>query len=542
MIYTGIPGDYSLELHGLHNLRTACWNLPPAGLIEQSILRGESILSRTGAVVVNTGKHTGRSPSDKFIVRHPSIENQIWWGKVNQPLAPEKFERLLAKARAYLQGKDVFIQDLQAGAHPSFALPIRLITEKAWAALFAYNLFLRLPHDQLVHHRPEFTIFHLPEFLASPEEDGTRSETVIALDLKKKVILIAGTSYAGEIKKSIFTVLNYLLPQKGVLSMHCSANIGQEQDVALFFGLSGTGKTTLSSDPERRLIGDDEHGWADDGIFNFEGGCYAKTIHLRPELEPLIWQATQSFGAVLENVTIDTISRELDFDDDHRTENTRGAYPLHYIPNFVPEGRGGHPKNIFFLSADAFGVLPPIALLSPEQAMYYFLSGYTSKLAGTETGLGTEPQATFSTCFGAPFLPLHPHEYAHLLGEKIQRYQARVWLVNTGWTGGPYGIGQRIRLPYTRALIRAALHGDLEHVEYQIEPHFGLSIPLECPGVPSEILNPRQTWADPEAYEQQASLLVEQFNKNFEPFVQEVSPEVVLAGPGRKDLRPQKLG
>jgi len=542
MIYTGTPGDYGLELHGLQNLRTVFWNLPPAGLIEQSILRGESILSRTGAVVVNTGKHTGRSPNDKFVVKHPSLQNQIWWGKVNQPLSPDKFDRLLAKAKAYLQGKDVFIQDLQAGAHPSFSLPIRLISERAWAALFAYNLFLRLPQDQLVHHRPEFTIFHLPDFLASPEEDGTRTGTVIALDLEKKVILITGTSYAGEIKKSVFTVLNYLLPLKGILSMHCSANIGTKDDVALFFGLSGTGKTTLSSDPERRLVGDDEHGWSDDGIFNFEGGCYAKTIHLRPDLEPLIWQATQSFGAVLENVTCDNQTRELDFDDDHRTENTRGAYPLHYIPNYVPEGRGGHPKNIFFLSADAFGVLPPIARLTPEQAMYFFLSGYTSKLAGTETGLGAEPQTTFSACFGAPFLPLHPSRYAHLLGEKIQRHQTTVWLVNTGWTGGPYGIGQRIRLPYTRALIRAALNGDLANVPYQVEPFFGLSIPLECPGVPGEILNPRQTWADPVAYERQAELLVNQFVKNFEPFAQEVSPEILLAGPGGRDIKAIKPG
>jgi phosphoenolpyruvate carboxykinase (ATP) len=528
----GMPGDYNIEHHGLYNVKSAYWNLTPAALVEQIVLRQEAVISKTGAVVVNTGKHTGRSPGDKFITRNGNRDDQdIFWGKINQPLSPDKFQIIFQKIRAYLQGKDVFIQDLQAGNHPQFQVPIRIITEKAWAALFSYDLFIRLPAEKLVHHLPEFTIIHCPGFLSFPEEDNTHSGTFISLDFSKKLVLIGGTHYAGEIKKSIFTVMNYLLPHQAALPMHCSANVDKKGEVSLFFGLSGTGKTTLSSDPERYLIGDDEHGWADDGIFNFEGGCYAKTIHLRPDLEPLIWNASHRFGSVLENVTCDPYTRDLDFDDDHRTENTRGAYPLEYIPNYVPSGRAGHPNHIFFLTADAFGILPPIALLSPEQAMYYFLSGYTSKLAGTETGLGAEPQATFSTCFGAPFLPLHPKTYADLLGQKIREHTAKVWLVNTGWSGGAYGVGQRIRLAYTRAIIQAAYSGILAQIPTKRNETFGLMIPESCPAVPAEILHPRNTWADPAAYDREANKLIGRFEKNFEQYRPVVSKEVAAAGP-----------
>jgi phosphoenolpyruvate carboxykinase (ATP) len=527
----GMPGEYSLEHHGLHNLRTAYWNLTPAALVEQIILREEAVVSQTGAIVVNTRKHTGRSPNDKYIVKKYPLDNEIWWGKNNQPIAPEKFSLIHSKMRSYLQGNDIFIQDLQAGAHPDYHVPIRVISENAWAALFAFDLFIRLPPERIVHHEPLLTILHCPNFQTNPQEDGTNSGTFIGINLAQNLILIAGTSYAGEIKKSVFTALNFMLPHKLVLPMHCSANINRDENVALFFGLSGTGKTTLSSDPERRLIGDDEHGWSEKGVFNFEGGCYAKMIHLRPDLEPLIWNAAQRFGSVLENVTCDPYTRALDFDDDHRTENTRGAYPIYYIPNHVPSGLGGHPKTIFFLSADAFGILPPIAKLDRDQAMYYFLSGYTSKLAGTETGLGAEPQATFSTCFGAPFMPMHPKVYAEMLGKKIADQKVQVWLINTGWIGGPYGIGQRIRLSYSRAMIRAALTGALNNVAYRKDPFFGLSIPETCPEIPSGILNPISTWQDSQAYAAQAEMLIIQFQRNFEQFRQVVPDSVVNAGP-----------
>jgi len=532
----GMPGDYNLEHHGLYNLKAAYWNLTPAALVEQVILRQEATVSKTGAVVVNTGKHTGRSPQDKFIIRNDNRDDKdIWWGKINQPLPPDKFKQIFQKFRAYMQGKDLFIQDLQAGAHPKYTVPIRVITEKAWASLFAYDLFIRLSAEKIAHHTPQFTIFHCPGFMTFPEEDGTNSGTLIALDFTRKLILIAGTHYAGEIKKSVFTAMNYLLPYRGVLPMHCSANVNSAGEVSLFFGLSGTGKTTLSSDLQRRLIGDDEHGWSNEGIFNFEGGCYAKTIHLRPELEPLIWEATHRFGSVLENVTCDPYSRDLDFDDDHRTENTRGAYPLEYVPNHVLEGYAGHPNHIFFLTADAFGVLPPIARLTADQAMYYFLSGYTSKLAGTETGLGAEPQATFSSCFGAPFLPLHPQTYARLLGERIAEQKVKVWLVNTGWTGGAYGVGQRIRLGFTRAMIKAAHSGELDDTPLRKDEFFGLFVPETCPDVPPAVLAPRETWADPSAYDSQASLLVSRFEKNFEQYRGHVAAEVFNAGPHQKE-------
>lgn len=527
----GIPSEYGLDMHQLIHIKTAHWNFSTPSLVEQVILRQEGELSPDGAVMVNTGQYTGRSPNDKFVVKNGNGDDEcIWWGKVNRPISPEKFEQIFHKVTAYLQNRDVFVQDLQVGAHPVHHISIRVITEKAWHNLFSRNLLIRLPEEQRVDFRPEYTVIQVPEFVAVPAEDGTTSGAFILVDFSRKLVLIGGTGYAGEIKKSVFTLMNYLMPRRGILSMHCSANVDDGGDVALFFGLSGTGKTTLSSDPDRRLIGDDEHGWADDGIFNFEGGCYAKTIKLRPELEPLIWQATHRFGAVLENVVFNPMDRSIDFDSDRRTENTRGAYPIDFIQNHVAEGHAGHPRNIFFLTADAFGVLPPVAKLSPDQAMYYFLSGYTSKLAGTEKGIN-EPQATFSTCFGAPFLPLEPNVYARLLGEKIQKHEVQVWLVNTGWTGGAFGTGNRIRLPYTRSMVRAALTGQLDSVDFQTEGFFGLSIPRTCPGVPPEILNPINTWQDKEAYRQQANTLIGRFNQNFEQFKADVSPAVLAAGP-----------
>lgn len=528
----GIPSQFGIENHGLHNLKTVYWNLFPPELVEQFVRRNEGELGGQGAVVVYTGQHTGRSPNDKFVVRHADgTDNDIWWGKTNQPISPEKFENVRQKMLAYLQGRDVFVQDLYAGAHPDFTIPIRIITEKAYAGLFANNLFLRQTADTMGNHVPEWVVMHCPEFQAVPEQDGTRSSTLVLVDFSQHLILIGGTSYAGEIKKSIFTVLNYVYPRKEILSMHCSANVGSRGDVALFFGLSGTGKTTLSSDPARRLIGDDEHGWSETGVFNFEGGCYAKTIHLKPELEPLIWEATRRFGTVLENVVLDPLTRIPDFDSSQLTENTRAAYPIDYVPNHVSEGYAGHPENIFFLTADAFGVLPPISRLTHAQAMYYFLSGYTSKIAGTEKGLGQEPQATFSTCFGSPFLPLKPGVYAELLGQLITRHHVQVWLINTGWTGGPFGVGSRIKLPYTRAMIHAVLDGDLKDVSFYQDDLFGLWIPETCPHVPSLLLHPEKTWSDPAAYRNLACDLVDRFEKNFAQFTGDVAPEVVAAGP-----------
>ncbi len=528
----GIPADYGLDQQGLRNLKTIYWNLFPPELVEQIVHRGEGELARLGSVVVLTGQHTGRSPNDKFVVQDPSLTSgEIWWGKVNQPLSAEKYNALFTKMVAYLQGREVFVQDLIAGAHPAYQVPIRVISEKAWAALFAHNLFLRLPVDKMQKHTPEYTVLHCPDFLADPAQDGTNSSTFIIVNFARRMVLIGGTSYAGEIKKSIFTVLNYVNPLRGVLSMHCSANVGARGDVALFFGLSGTGKTTLSSDPERQLIGDDEHGWADDGVFNFEGGCYAKTIRLRPNLEPLIWEATRRFGTVLENVVMDEKTRLVDFESDRYTENTRAAYPIDYVPNHVDEGYAGHPENIFFLTADAFGVLPPIARMSAEQAMYYFLSGYTSKIAGTEKGLGAEPQATFSTCFGSPFLPLHPNKYANLLGQKIARHKAKVWLINTGWTGGPYGVGERIKLPYTRAMVRAVLTGTIDESQLCRDDYFNLELPCHVPDVPDTLLRPENTWVDKQAYRAQAADLIARFERNFGQFSSEVTPEVITAGP-----------
>ena len=527
----GYPSNYDLSHHGLTNLNLEYWTLPSPMLVERIVQRQEGQLAHLGPVIVRTGHHTGRSPNDKFIVRTPGTEAEIWWGKVNRPMPAEGFERLHRRMGAYFQGRDVYIQDAYAGAHPDYRLPIRVITEYAWHSLFARNLFLRVPPEALAAHVPEFTILDAPRFHAIPEEDGTNSEVFIALNLEKRLILIGGSSYAGEIKKAVFTVMNYLLPKRGVLSMHCSANVGAGGDVALFFGLSGTGKTTLSSDAERRLIGDDEHGWGDDGVFNIEGGCYAKTINLRADLEPIIWQATRRFGTVLENVAVDVGTRRMDFDDSGMTENTRAAYPIGFVDNHVAEGRAGHPTQIFFLTADASGVLPPLASLTADQAMYYFLSGYTSKLAGTEKGLGAEPLATFSTCFGAPFLPLPPGTYARLLGQKLAAHTAQVWLVNTGWTGGPFGVGKRMPLPLTRAMIRAVLTGALSDVPLRTEPYFGLSVPERCPQVPDEVLDPKRTWGDEAGYDMKARTLAAQFHQNFAQFAEKVAPAVASAGP-----------
>jgi phosphoenolpyruvate carboxykinase (ATP) len=518
----------TLVEHGLFPIRIHA-NLTPPALLEHALRRGEGTLSDRGAFTAVTAPHTGRSPKDKFLIEESGAAERIWWEK-NPRLEPAAFERLHEDVRAYLDARELFVQDLFGGADPAYRLPVRFITPNAWHALFVRNMFIRAMPAELAQFRPGFTVLHAPDFQAEPPRHGTRTGTFVVLNFAKKLVLIGGTRYAGEMKKSIFTVLNYLLPTQAVLPMHCSANLGPEGDTAIFFGLSGTGKTTLSADPARRLIGDDEHGWSDRGVFNFEGGCYAKVIRLREETEPEIYSATQTFGTVLENVVLDPTSRAVDFDADHITENTRACYPIHYIPNHLPAGAGGHPRNIVFLTADAFGVMPPIARLTAAQAMYHFLSGYTAKVAGTERGV-TEPSATFSACFGAPFLPLHPAVYARMLGERIARHEARVWLVNTGWTGGPYGVGTRMRLPYTRAMVSSALSGALEGAAYRTDPVFGFEVPVEVPGVPAEVLMPRATWADPAAYDAQARKLATMFRENFEQYRPAVPEDVAKAGP-----------
>jgi len=526
--YGVYPSSHGVENHGIRNLNALYWNFRTAALVEQAVERREALLGHRGALVVRTGHHTGRSPNDKFIVKEPSSQEKIWWGPVNRPYSAERFEALYHRLMAYLQGSDLFVQDVFAGAHPRRRIPIRVITEKAWHSLFARQLFVRPTLEETVNHVPEFTIINAPRFHADPDVDQTRSEAFIIVHFGRKLVIIGGTGYAGEIKKSVFSVLHYLLPQDDVLSMHCAANVGNSGDAALFFGLSGTGKTTLSADPSRQLIGDDEHGWDEDGIFNFEGGCYAKCIRLSREDEPQIYNAIR-FGTILENVGMDSLTRRLDFDDDGLTENTRAAYPIEFINNAIPSGLGEHPKNLFFLTCDAFGILPPISKLTPEQTMYHFLSGYTAKVAGTEKGIN-EPQATFSTCFGAPFLPLHPSVYARLLGEKTAKHQVNCWLLNTGWTGGPFGVGQRISIKYTRALIRAALEGGLEDAVYHEDPVFGLAVPATCPDVPGKVLNPKATWADPLAYEQKAAELAHRFIENFNQFPK-VDRHIKAAGP-----------
>src|SRR6058998_1236442 len=491
---------------GISTAQRVYRNLTPSQLYEHALRRREGIVTSggRGPFCAVTSPHTGRSPNDKFLVQEPDSTNQIWWGKVNQPIAPEKFARLKADVEAHLSGQELFVRDVYAGADPAFRLQIRFMTPNAWHALFVYNMFLRPADGELSGFEPGFEVLHAPEFHADPAIHGTKSGTFIIVSFARRTILIGGTRYAGELKKSIFTILNYLLPLQGVLPMHCSANVGRQGDCALFFGLSGTGKTTLSADPERRLIGDDEHGWSDDGIFNFEGGCYAKVIRLSRDSEPEIYATTEMFGTVLENVDVNPTTGAVDLNSQRITENTRASYPIHYIPNHVPEGMAGHPAHVVFLTCDAFGVMPPIAKLTPEQAMYHFLSGYTAKVAGTERGV-TEPKETFSACFGAPFLPLHPQVYAEMLGARIAQHGVQCWLVNTGWTGGAFGTGQRMRLSYTRAMVRAALSGGLDRVPVRREPVFGLEVPQHVPGgVPDDVLDPRGTWTNPSAYDAQA--------------------------------------
>ena len=529
--YSAYPHSHvGLDAHGLSNLKTVYWNLPTPALYEEALKSGEGIMAHLGPLVVRTGQFTGRSPNDKFIVDEPSTHDTIWWGNVNRPYPRDRFSEIQRRMASYLQGKDVFVQDCWCGADPEYRMPVRIVTQYAWHSLFARNMFIQATPDELAVHKPELVVIDCPGFHAFPDIDGTNTDVFILVDFSKGLVLIGGTEYAGEIKKSVFTAMNYGLPFADVLPMHCSANYGKEGDVALFFGLSGTGKTTLSADTNRTLIGDDEHGWSDSGIFNFEGGCYAKVIRLSREAEPEIYETTRRFGTILENVGINASTRRVNLDDASLTQNTRAAYPISHIANATRSGRGDHPKNIIFLTADAFGVLPPIARLTPEQTQYHFLSGYTAKVAGTERGV-TEPQATFSACFGAPFMAQHPRVYAQLLGKRIKQHDVNCWLINTGWTGGPYGTGSRISIAHTRAMVTAALTGALDDVEFVKDPVFGVEAPKCCPGVPSEALRPRDTWADPAAYDEQARRLAEMFANNFVQFEDSVTAQVKAAGP-----------
>jgi phosphoenolpyruvate carboxykinase (ATP) len=510
--------------------RTVHANLAIAELYERAVRANEGVIAADGPLVVSTGKHTGRSPRDKFVVREPSSESDIWWGEVNQPIDERQYDRFRERLLEHLAGREVYAQDCFIGADPAHRRSLRVYTETAWASIFAENLFIRPQRADLRDFVPNFTIIDAPSFRADPDSDGTRTETAILVHLGRSEILIAGTEYAGEIKKSAFTVMNYLLPAEGVLPMHSAVNVGADGNPAVFFGLSGTGKTTLSADPERTLVGDDEHGWGESGLFNFEGGCYAKTIRLSPMYEPDIFQTTRRFGTILENVALDPITRELDLDSDRFTENTRGAYPLHFIGNASTTGRTGHPAAVILLTADAFGVLPPISRLTREQAMYHFLSGYTAKLAGTEVGI-KEPKATFSACFGAPFMPRRPAEYAAMLGERLAKHDVPVWFVNTGWTGGPYGTGERMNIDHTRATVRAALNGQLRDVPMTTDPIFGVAVPTACPDVPARFLRPRATWADQDAYDRVAQRLAHMFGENFARFASDVPAEIAKGGP-----------
>ncbi len=517
-----------LSNYGLTDLSKVYWNLNADELYKIIGERGEGVITKDGAIVVETGEHTGRSANDKFTVKEPTSENNIWWGDVNRPFSQETFNDIKQRMTEYAKGKELFVRDTYAGTHPEHQLPVRIINELAWHSLFARNMFVR--HESNEAFTPEFTVINIPSFKADPEKDGLNSPTFILADFSQKLILIGGTSYAGETKKGIFSVMNYLMPQKGVMSMHCSANVGESGDVAIFFGLSGTGKTTLSADPERALIGDDEHGWSDDGVFNYEGGCYAKVIKLDPEAEPDIYKTTLMRETVLENVIYDEETGKLDLDDNSKTENTRASYPIESIENIVEKGYAGNAQNVIMLTADAFGVLPPVSKLTREQAMYHFISGYTAKVAGTEKGV-TEPTATFSSCFGAPFMPSHPSVYAELLAKKMEDNDADCWLVNTGWSGGPYGVGKRMSIHYTRAMIRGILTGELAKGNFEPHPIFGVLVPTTCPDVPSEVLNPRSTWADKAAYDTKAKHLANLFNENFKTFEDGVSDAVKVAAP-----------
>jgi phosphoenolpyruvate carboxykinase (ATP) len=534
--------DYNLANAGISNLRLAYWNLTTEALYEEAVFRGEGATVAGGPLVVDTGKHTARSANDKFIVRHQDSDGNIWWGVYNRPFAADKFEALYARLLGFLQGRDIFVQDVYAGADETYRLPVRISTQLAWHSMFVRNMFI-LPASLEEYKRftPEFTLFAVPDFKAAPQVDSTASETFIILNFERKLGIIGGTAYAGEIKKSVFTILNYLLPLEGVLSMHCSANVSPEDqnDVALFFGLSGTGKTTLSADPSRRLIGDDEHGWSDQGVFNFEGGCYAKVIGLSASAEPEIHATTHAFGTILENVTFDPITRLVDLDDDTLTENTRASYPLESIANALPEKKAGHPRNIILLTCDASGVMPPIARLTPDQALYQFISGYTSKIAGTEVGLRNEPEITFSACFGGPFMVHHPYKYAELLRRKIERHGVTCWLVNTGWVGGPYGVGKRISIRHTRALLTGALTGKLADVPYYQDPVFGFAVPRECPEVPESVLEPWSSWPSRGEYDRRYRDLAQRFIENFRKFEEGTPREVIEAGPKLGEMAPK---
>ena len=521
---------YGLGHHGIAHTGDVYWNLTTAQLYEEAVKRSEGVVAHGGPLVVVTGKHTGRSPKDKFVVKEPKTEDTIDWGSVNVPITQDHFDNLYGKALAYLQHKELFVQDLLVGADPRYQRKVRFINELAWHNLFVRSLFLRPEPEDLQGFEPEMTVIHVPNLHANPDEDHVKSETFVLCDFNAKRVLIGGTGYAGEQKKSIFTFANYLLPLEGVLTMHCSANYGADGDCALFFGLSGTGKTTLSADPDRTLIGDDEHAWSDDGVFNLEGGCYAKVIRLSEEAEPQIWAATHHFNTVLENVVVDPLDRELDLDSEALTENTRAAYPLTSIPGCDLTGQCGHPQNVVFLTCDAFGVLPPVSRLSPAQAMYHFLNGYTARVAGTEKGV-TEPEATFSACFGSPFLPLKPTVYAEMLGEKIAKHHSTVWLINTGWSGGPAGKADRMKIAFTRAMVKAALSGDLAQGEFQPDPIFGVEVPAHVEGVPDKVLNPKAAWDDPAAYEAQARKVAAMFRENFQQFAIHVGKEVLACQP-----------
>jgi phosphoenolpyruvate carboxykinase (ATP) len=522
--------DTNAAIETLLNKNKVYRNLHSGLLVEHSIRKGEGQLADNGALVTLTGKFTGRTPKDRFTVKDSITADKVAWGEINQPFEPEKFDAIFERAMEYLRGKELFVQDLYCGADPQYRMPIRVINEAAWQNLFVRAMFVRPNKEELKNHKAEFTVIGVPNMFTDPKRDGTKSEAFIAVNHARKLVLVCGSGYAGEMKKSIFSVMNFILPQRNVFPMHCSANVGKDGVTALFFGLSGTGKTTISADPERGLIGDDEHGWSPTGIFNFEGGCYAKTIKLSKQNEPQIWNAIR-FGSMLENVMIDPETHVPDYDDTRYSENGRCAYPVEYIDNAVIPSVGGHPKNVIFLTADAFGVLPPISKLNNDQAMYHFLSGYTAKVAGTEAGL-KEPTPNFSTCFGAPFLPLAPKVYAEMLGRRLKEHNAQCWLVNTGWFGGPYGVGNRMKLPYTRAMVSAALSGKLKDVEFETDPGFGLSIPKTCPGVPSEFLHARDAWKDKDAYDKAAADLAARFAKNFEKF--DVPDNIRAAAPGRK--------
>lgn len=530
-----LAADFGLSNYGFTYLDRVYWNLPDEALYEEAIFRNEAKLSQDGPLIVHTGKHTARAASDKYIVREESTENKIWWGQYNKPYSLEKFNGLMGRLQAWAQGEELYVQDCYAGADPDYRLKVRIITEKAWHSLFVRNMFITTQDkDQLKKFTPDFTVIAVPGFKLDPRIDGTQSETGIILNFDARTAIIANTLYGGEIKKSIFTVLNFLLTFEDVLPMHCSANVGDSGDVALFFGLSGTGKTTLSADPKRKLIGDDEHGWSQGSVFNFEGGCYAKVIRLSAEHEPQIYACTHRFGTILENVVYDPVTRKIDLNDDTITENTRASYPLHFIPNVVTDKMvTTHPKNIIFLTCDASGVLPPISRLNPEQAQYHFISGYTSKIAGTELGLGIEPQITFSACFGAPFMVRHPFEYAAMLKQRMMRHNVNCWLVNTGWVGGRFGVGKRISIRHTRNLLNAALEGKLNAVEYRKDKLFGFDVPLTCPDVPQDVLDPAASWGNKEEYWMKYDALAARFIENFKLFEDGCAQEVIAAGPKR---------